>query len=123
MSKVKEVNATTAFSMVKKGALIVDVREAREVGRMAFDVPNVLTVPLSRFESRISEIPSDRKIIVTCHSGSRSVMAARMLTTRGYPQVHNLQHGISGWVRNGLPVKQAPKQPAFAWLKRLLGKA
>ncbi|NTV01992.1 MAG: rhodanese-like domain-containing protein [Chlorobiaceae bacterium] len=119
MSKVKDINPATAWSMAKKGALLVDVRETREVERMAFDVPNVMTVPLSKFESRISEIPSDRKVVVACHSGSRSVMAARMLASRGYSQVLNLQHGIASWSREGLPVKRAPKQPPFAWLRRL----
>jgi rhodanese-related sulfurtransferase len=119
MSRVKDVNPSTAYSMAKKGTMIVDVRENREVERMAFDVPNVLVVPLSKFESRIPEIPSKQKIIVACNSGNRSVMAARMLMSHGYTQVVNLQYGISGWTRGGFPVRQSPSQPPFAWLKKL----
>ena len=122
MGKAKDVNPETAYAMAKKGTLIVDVRENREVEQMAFDVPNVLVVPLSKFESRISEIPMKQKVIVACRSGNRSTMAARMLTSRGYSQVVNLQSGISGWARGGFPVKQAPKEPPFAWLKKLFGK-
>lgn len=96
MSKVKDINPAEAFSMAKKGTLIVDVRELREVERMAFDVPNVMVVPLSRFENGISGIPSKQKVIVACNSGNRSVMAARMLMSSGYTQVVNMQSGISG---------------------------
>ena len=121
MGKAKDVNPETAYAMAKKGTLIVDVRENREVEQMAFDVPNVLVVPLSRLESRISEIPMKQKVIVACRSGNRSAMAARMLTSRGYSQVLNLQSGISGWARGGFPIRQAQKQPPLAWLKKMLG--
>ncbi|RXK84789.1 rhodanese-like domain-containing protein [Chlorobaculum sp. 24CR] len=112
MSTVKEVNAATAFSMIKKGALLVDVRETREIDRKAFGVSDYLSVPMSRFQSSLQEIPAERKVILACHSGSRSGMASRILVNSGHRKVHNLQHGIISWERNGLPVtKQESPSP------------
>ena len=121
MSKIKDVNPSTALSMIRKGALLVDVREGREVEQLAFDVPDVLVVPLSRLENRVAEIPSDRKVIVACKSGNRSQVAARILLNHGYGQVLNMQYGILGWSREGLPVKSEPKPQQFAWLRKLIG--
>jgi rhodanese-related sulfurtransferase len=121
-SSVKEVNATTAYSMIQKGALLVDVREAGEIERKAFDVTEFMALPMSKFQSRIHEIPSERKVILACHSGSRSSMASRMLVSHGHRKVHNLQHGMMSWEREGMPVKQQPSQSPLAWLQHLIRK-
>jgi rhodanese-related sulfurtransferase len=122
MAKVKEVNPATAFDMTEKGALIVDVREPHEVARKAFDVSDVMLAPMSHFSSCMTEIPANRNVIMVCHSGSRSIIAARMLAEHGHKRVINMQYGIAYWERAGLPVKKAPKKPPFAWLKKLFGK-
>uniref|UniRef100_A4SDP0 Rhodanese domain protein n=1 Tax=Chlorobium phaeovibrioides (strain DSM 265 / 1930) TaxID=290318 RepID=A4SDP0_CHLPM len=122
MTKVKDIDPTAAFAMTKKGALLIDVREAREVKRTAFDVDEVMLMPMSRFSGMMKEIPTNRKVILACHTGSRSIMATRMLEKHGHKRVLNMQYGIAKWERTGLPVKKAPKQPPFAWLKKLFGK-
>ena len=109
MKNIREVNATAALALLKKGAVLVDVREVREVAKKAFDVPDVVAVPLSQLQARFREIPSKRQLVVACRSGNRSSMAIRLLTGQGYNKVVNLQHGIIGWERAGLPVN--PKFP------------
>jgi len=123
MAKFKQVDPSAAFDMTKKGALLVDVREAREIERTAFDLEEVMHVPTSRFSAMMGEIPTNRKVVLACHTGSRSVICARMLAESGHKRVVNMQYGISSWERKGLPVKRAPRKPPFAWLRKLFGKA
>jgi rhodanese-related sulfurtransferase len=121
-SKVQEVNPATAYSMIKKGALLVDVRETGEIDRKAFDVSDFMSVPMSKFQSRLDEIPAERKVILACHSGSRSSMASRMLVNHGHRKVHNLQNGMIQWEREGLPVKKQVTQSPLASLMKMFRK-
>ncbi len=115
----REVTPTKALAMINKGALLVDVREPGEVDKKAFDVPEVLLIPLRQLEKRFQEIPVDRQVIIACHSGNRSLMAIRFLMNHGYSKTVNMQSGISCWAAEGLPVKGKPQQQSGSWLSQL----
>lgn len=100
---VKEICPTTTQQWVKDGALLVDVRESDEVAELKYDVPNVLHIPLSEFETRYTEIPKDSKVVMVCKSGARSLRAAGYLINHGYEHVVNMKHGIIRWVQKGFP--------------------
>jgi rhodanese-related sulfurtransferase len=102
---VKEICPTTTQEWVKKGALLVDVREKDEVAELAYDVPNIINIPLSEFEERFNEIPKDRDVVIVCKGGGRSLRAAGFLVNHGYTNVVNMQHGIARWVQKGFPTK------------------
>jgi rhodanese-related sulfurtransferase len=118
----REVTPTKAFAMIKKGAVLVDVREAREVARKSFDVPDVLEIPLRQLEARYREIPAGRQVIVACQHGSRGLMASRILSKHGYTKTVNMQSGIVRWASEGLPLKEKPKQSMLSRLLQLFGK-
>jgi rhodanese-related sulfurtransferase len=80
---VKEICPTTTQEWVKKGALLVDVREKDEVEQLVYDVPTILNIPLSEFEERFHEIPKDKDVVMVCKSGSRSFRAAGFLVNHG----------------------------------------
>lgn len=61
-------------------------------------------IPLEDLDAKIARLPKGREIICVCASGSRSVAAARRLSTQGY-KASNMKGGMSRWVRAGLPVK------------------
>lgn len=102
---VKEICPTTTQTWVKEGAILVDVREANEVAEIAFDVPILLHIPLTEFEERFHEIPRDKKVVMVCKAGSRSLRAAGFLIHHGYDNVVNMQHGLLRWVQKGFPTK------------------
>ena len=104
-SLVKEICPTTTQEWVKNGALLVDVREKEEVIELAFDVPNLIHIPLSEFEDRFNEIPKDQDVVMVCKGGSRSLRAAGFLVNHGYTKVVNMQHGIVRWVQKGFPTQ------------------
>lgn len=102
---VKEICPTTTQEWVKNGALLVDVREKDEVAQLAYDVPNIINIPLSEFEERYNEVPKDKEVVMVCKGGGRSLRAAGFLVNHGYENVVNMQHGITRWAEKGFPTK------------------
>jgi rhodanese-related sulfurtransferase len=102
---VKEICPTTTQEWVKNGALLVDVREKNEVNELAFDVPNIINIPLSEFEERYTEIPKDKNVVMVCRAGERSLRAAGYLLNHGYTHVVNMKLGMTRWVQKGFPTK------------------
>ncbi len=102
---VNEICPTTTQGKVKNGVLLVDVREKVEVAQLAYDVPNIINIPLSEFEERFTEIPQDKDVVMVCRSGGRSLRAAGFLVNHGYENVLNMKHGIIRWIQKGFPTK------------------
>ena len=102
---VKEICPTTTQGRVKEGALLVDVRERDEVAALAYDVPNIINIPLTEFEDRYNEVPKDKEVIMVCKGGGRSLRAAGFLVNHGYTNVVNMEKGIIRWVQKGFPTK------------------
>lgn len=100
---VKEICPTTTQEWVKRGALLVDVREKEEVEQLAYDVPNIINIPLSEFEDRFNETPKDKEVVLVCKGGGRSLRAAGFLVNHGYTNVVNMEHGMIRWAAKGFP--------------------
>jgi rhodanese-related sulfurtransferase len=76
------------------GAVLLDVREARECA--AGMIPGSINIPLSVLRERTEELPRDRAIMVTCQVGQRGHYAARLLLERGH-EAMNLSGGYRTW--------------------------
>ena len=94
MSSIQEVSPAKALAMIKKWALLLDLREPKEVAKKSFDVQDIMMIPVRELKKRFQEIPLDRKVIIACHVGNRGLMAARFLVNQGYSQAVNMQQGI-----------------------------
>ena len=84
---------------------VLDVRSAEEFQGPDGRVAGSLLIPLPELESRSSEIPTDRPLVVVCHSGSRSALATQQLLKAGREQVANLRGGLSRWAAEGYPLE------------------
>lgn len=102
---VQEICPTTTQHWIKNGALLVDVREMDEVAQLAYDVPNIINLPLSVFEEYFAELPKDKELVMVCRSGARSLRAAGFLVNHGYDKVVNMKHGLIRWAQKGFPTK------------------
>lgn len=100
---VTEICPTKTQALIKNGALIVDVREKEEVAQLAFDVPNIINIPLSVFEEHYTEIPKDKDVVMVCKAGGRSLRAAGFMVYHGYDNVINMKHGMIRWAQKGFP--------------------
>ncbi|MEK4517071.1 CoA-disulfide reductase [Paenibacillus sp. FSL H8-0122] len=74
----------------RSGGLIIDVRDEAE--RLAGFIPGSINIPLAELRDRLTEIPGDREIAVSCQVGLRGYIAARMLIQYGYA-VRNVDGG------------------------------
>jgi rhodanese-related sulfurtransferase len=108
----REVCPTTTRRLVNQGALLVDVRERAEIDRLAFDVPDIVALPMSELEQRFAELPRERELVMVCQTGARSLKATYFLMYQGYTRVANMEGGIDKWVRKGFPVKGDASQAA-----------
>ena len=100
---VQEICPTKTQQWIKNGALLVDVREKDEVAQLAYDVPNIINIPLSVFEEHFTEIPKNKDVVMVCRSGARSLRAAGFLINHGYDKVVNMKHGMIRWAQKGFP--------------------
>ena len=82
--------------------LLVDVREPNEFE--AGHIPGSVLVPLSQF--LVSDIPAagDRRIVLSCRSGRRSLTAAAMAFEQGLPIDAHYAGGFLDWAAAGGPV-------------------
>jgi rhodanese-related sulfurtransferase len=105
LNEAKEVCPTATLRMSREGALLVDVRERDEIDGLAFDVPDLVVMPMSEFERRCAELPRDRDLVIVCRVGERSLKATYFLMYLGYTRVANMEGGIAKWARKGFPIK------------------
>jgi len=63
--------------------LLVDVRETNELEELG-TLPNCLHIPLGDIQTRMSEIPRDKRIVVACERGRRAGLAANEMKGAGF---------------------------------------
>ena len=76
---------------------MLDVREQDE-----YDVARIdgsVLIPMSEIQSRVGELEphKEKRIIVHCKLGGRSLQVAHWLKEQGFIQVQNLTGGIDQW--------------------------
>jgi rhodanese-related sulfurtransferase len=99
-----EVDIEQAEQDISAGAaLLIDVREEWEFRRRR--VPGATLIPLGQLTLRVDELPRDRRILIICEHGNRSLSAAEYLRRRGLDAV-SIRGGTSAWARANLPVEQ-----------------
>jgi len=94
----RQLDSNQAASMIKDGdALLVDVRETREL--VAGSIPESQSIPLSRIGYELENLKqhADRPIILGCRSGRRSELVCKLLKENGFNKVFNLAGGIQAW--------------------------
>jgi hydroxyacylglutathione hydrolase len=82
--------------------LILDIRNPREW--TAKHIANSVNLPLNHLQDRITEIPSDRRIVIHCAGGYRSSIAASILHRYGITNLIEMAGGLAAWEAANLPV-------------------
>ena len=83
--------------------LMLDVRAPRE--REQKRIGGSVGMPLNHLGERLSELPTDRPILVYCAGGYRSSIAASLLARHGFRQVSEIAGGIAAWEAAKLPME------------------
>ena len=98
-----EVDVHTVASVKDQpDVYLIDVREQWEYDEG--HIPGVTLIPMNEVPNRLTEIPTDQEVIVTCRSGNRSGQVTNYLRQQGFDNVHNMSGGIVEWEAAGYPV-------------------
>lgn len=90
------ISSDEAQSLVKSGALLLDVRTAAEFSSGHLD--GAVNIAVQDLEAKLAEVPAkkDQPIVVYCKSGRRSEQAKGILEKAGFTKVKNLGP-MSNW--------------------------
>jgi rhodanese-related sulfurtransferase len=83
------------------GTVVIDVRRYDEW--VTGHVTGAIHIPVDDLTDRISEIPTDRKLLFICAAGVRSGLACEMAVAMGYETENliNIEDGTPSWIAMG----------------------
>jgi rhodanese-related sulfurtransferase len=104
-----EIDVEAADQLLKAGeASLIDVREEWEYRRRR--APGATLIPLNALVQQITALPRDKRILIICEHGNRSLAAAEYLRSRGFPDATSVSGGTAAWARRNLPVELGPQR-------------
>jgi phage shock protein E len=103
------LSAGEAKALLAKNSkvFLLDVRSPEEYGQA--HLHGAQLIPLNELEKRVREVPRERPVLVYCAVGARSLKAAKLLTSKGFPEVYQISDGMVGWYKNGFPIDKAAR--------------
>lgn len=103
-----EVSVDEAYKLYQQpDVFVVDVREQAEWDE--YHVPNTTLIPLTELQSRLGELPKDKKILVVCRSGNRSQQGRDILLSAGF-NATSMAGGLKNWYAAEYPTEGKPAQ-------------
>lgn len=105
---------------------LLDIRDVRERQKLGW-IPSSLHVPRGMLEFWLDptspyysgKVDPEKRIVLYCAGGGRSVLATDVLREMGFPHVANFETGFNSWKAAGLPIEgapaDAPKEAAPGW--------
>ena len=100
------VDADEALQMTNDpDVLILDVRTPAEYAQAHIENSVLIPVQVLHTEYRKLKGHENKKILVYCRSGNRSVTASNILIKNGFNHLYNLKSGIRDWVKHRNPVQ------------------
>jgi len=105
------IKADDALKMLKekKEFTFLDVRTDGENAILSMSGENALHIPINILfkKENLDKLPSDKPIVVVCHSGTRATLAAMGLKRLGFKKIHVLKGGMIALAKANNP-KNAP---------------
>jgi rhodanese-related sulfurtransferase len=99
---VREIGPADLRQMQQSGDdfILIDVREPEEVSRGT--IANAVPIPRGLVEVQIDRVTTDKdkKLVLYCAGGVRSLLAGWMLAKMGFRNVISLAGGYNGWTKS-----------------------
>jgi rhodanese-related sulfurtransferase len=109
MSKVNNISAQQAKTMLEQGAVLIDVREKAEFTQL--HIPKANLIPLGGIQANDIKHYKDSPIIIYCQKGLRGRKACEKLAQEDpNTKTFNLEGGIEAWQRAGFDTQQGDTQ-------------
>lgn len=110
MSELKTISPARAAELVRKGAVLIDIREADEHARE--HIPGARHHALSRIDAESPARGGDEVLVFHCRSGARTMgNASRLSAASRNCETYILEGGLDAWKKAGLPVTLDRSQP------------
>lgn len=110
MSDLKTISPARAAELVRKGAVLIDIREADEHARER--IPGARHHALSRIDAESPARAGDDVLVFHCRSGARTRgNAAHLSAVTKTCETYILEGGLNAWKKAGLPVTLDRSQP------------
>ena len=101
----KNVDAKEFAKLLKqKDVFLLDVRTPQEFTQGHIPGANLIPVQVFQYLKLGGRGIKDKKVLVYCRSGNRSVTASKWLESWGIKEVYNLKKGILEWKALALPL-------------------
>lgn len=101
----KRVPSAAATLLInRENGVFIDVNAAPDFDKG--HIPGARNVPLSQFDPDGRDLSKlkGRPLVLVCRDGLSSQQAAARLVKAGYPAVHLLKGGLTGWAGDQLPL-------------------
>lgn len=98
------VGTADAVRLVNAGALVLDVRDAKEYE--AGHIIEARSIPAAEVAGRADTLKKfkEKPVVVCCESGFASATAAKALRALGFTKVATLRGGLKSWRQENLPL-------------------
>lgn len=91
--EINGINNFNCFEIDSFNGIVIDVREEQEIELSPFR-SKVLTIPISEFRSKSSELDLEQPKLIICEKGPRAFEAAKFLVNKGHKNVSYLGGGM-----------------------------
>lgn len=92
-----EIDSKQFFELLKKKEdfVVLDIRTPQEMEIIGITLKNTLRIPMHELfrEENLRKLPKDKKIIVICHTGTRSVAVTTALWAVGFTNALTFKGG------------------------------
>ncbi|MBN1215393.1 MAG: CoA-disulfide reductase [Candidatus Lokiarchaeota archaeon] len=87
---------------------LVDVRTPQEFYASGGHIKGSQLLPLGDLITNLDQLEryKNDEVVIICHSGSRSMMAAQLLERTGFKDIRNLTGGMLNWHKKGFPTEK-----------------
>lgn len=95
------------WNKAEKKFVLVDVRDSAEQLAGHIEADNFKKMPLGMLLPMVMKgnaLTQDQVVVVYCKAGTRGAWAGASLAKYGFKEVYNLDGGIQGWMKAGLPI-------------------
>lgn len=104
------VKAEETMKMIRdNNVTLLDVRTDGEASVLALSGKNSIHIPIANLfkKENLDSLPTDKPMVVICHSGTRATLAAIGLKRIGFKKIHVLKGGMVALAKANNP-KNAP---------------
>lgn len=92
-NQIKRLSPTEFATTYKAGTLTIDVRNAAEF--RSEHLCHAINIPLDDINNHLSEFPKDQAFVIHCAGGYRSMIAASILSARGWQNCLDVEGGFA----------------------------